>query len=379
MINHFLSHVKDNLKGQSARLLKPFGIEMLSARQSDYVLSDYRIYVNGSQRLSLNQVTDVVDPEKVLFKQKDAVTAPAYVWRYPVVDQDAHLLRSGNILVGGRVLNTDFGNNALLKDVLKFSKRPPLEASTLIAPWSHYWSGYYDYLIFVAAKLYRIKKVLPASEFANAVVAYPLLNTPFERELLDLLECEPGNVIDSRMVDVRFDRCVLGNSGSWFYPNVADLVALKGYLATKVIGADEAPTRLYISRSGRRRVTNEDELIRLLETYNFTVVDDKPRSIAEQYRLYNNAQFIIGPHGASFANILWCEPGTHLFELFANDYMPEYFRYMAQVLGLRYTAYCYGDGSAVTSHHSRVDKDVHVSIPEVDRCLNQIFKSNVIQ
>lgn len=373
MVNQLLNNVKENVKNQSARLLRPFGIHLLSTKQSEAVLHDYRIYRNESQRLTLNRVADLLSPDKVLFAPKEVTTAPAYVWQYPVAGGGAHLLRNGGLRLGDQVLNTDFGNSALLKDALKFDKRQPVRTDTLIAPWSHYWWGYHDYVVFVAAKLYRIKNVLPASTFADALVAYPLLKTPFERDWLDLLGCRPEQVIDSRTTDVRFARCVLGNSGNWFYPNVADLVGLKGYLATKVDVPAQKRTRLYIRRAGRRRVVNEEALMQRLEAYGFTIVEDQPRSVADQYRLYNNAQFILGPHGASFANILWCEPGTHLFELFPKDYMPEFFRYMAQVLGLRYSAYCHGDGSAARSHFSSVDQDVYVSVDELESRLNQVL------
>ncbi len=372
-MNQFLSNVKDALKDQSALLLKPFGVNLLSAEQSETFLNAYRTYYQREQTLQLNPVADVLNADKVLFPQKEISTASASVWQYPNAGRNALLLRNGSLSVGNHVLNTDFGNSALLKDVLKFNKRRSQRTDTLIAPWSHYWGGYYDYLIFVAAKLCRIRNVLPAAAFADAVVSYPLLNTSFESELLTLLGCRPDKVVDSRTTEISFDRCLLGNSGSWFYPNVADLLALKTHVAAQMPVADTDRKRLYISRLGRRRVLNEDALIGLLERYDFIIVDDKPRSVTEQYQLYNGAQFILGPHGASFANVLWCEPGTTLFELFPNDYMPEYYRYMAQVLELPYYAYCQGDGSAEASHYSNLNKDVSVSIDELETRLDRLF------
>lgn len=378
-MNQFLSTVKDSLKDQSALLLRPLGMNLLRAAQSETLLADYRIYNNEAQTLTLDRVADVLDPTKVLFEPKTITTASARVWQYPSAGQRTSLLRNGSLRFGTSVLNPDFGNSTLLKDVLKFNRREPLQTDTLIAPWSHYWGGYYDYLIFVAAKINRIKTVLSVADFADAVISYPLLNTAFERDLLALLDCMPDSVVDSRTTDVRFGRCVLGNSGNWFYPNVADLLGLKQRIAASAPVAKGTPKRLYISRSGRRRVINEDTLIRMLTSYGFTVVEDRPRTVSEQYQLYNNASFIIGPHGASFANTLWCTPGTQLFELFPHDYMPEYFRYMAQVLGLRYHAYCQGDGSGATSHYSNMYKDVPVSVDDLERRLNRIFEIDSVR
>ena len=117
---------------------------------------------------------------------------------------------------------------------------------------------------------------------------------------------------------------------------------------------------------------NESEVIDLLKQYNFRVIEDKPCSVAEQVAIYRNTGFIIGPHGTSFTNILWCQPGAHLFELFSPTYYPDFFRYLATLLGLGYSAYFQGPARADNSGHGLAD-DIHVSIPELSRCLDKLL------
>ena len=38
-------------------------------------------------------------------------------------------------------------------------------------------------------------------------------------------------------------------------------------------------------------------------------------SVSAQARLFNSARIVIANHGAACSNIVFCRPGTHLFEL----------------------------------------------------------------
>ena len=126
-----------------------------------------------------------------------------------------------------------------------------------------------------------------------------------------------------------------------------------------------------MSRSTRRKVANEAALLKLLEKYDFTIIDDKPRSVAEQVEIYKNASFIMGPHGASFTNIIWCEPGTHLFELFPANMIVDHFAYLSQVMDMRYSAYSHVIKMGQTKHH--IEEDVFVSIADLEKSLDLLF------
>lgn len=370
-VSYLLSTIKGGLKSQSALLGKPLGMNLLTKSQTERYLAKGQLDSEAGRAVVLPRVTSPLGDGKILFEEKAIEEGAAFVWRHDNRDRKAVQLRSGNLLMGDKVLNTDFGNNAVFKDLLKWNKRTKHTAKTLIAPWSHYWSGYYDYVYFVASKLGRIKRVISPAEFDEAVLAYPLFNTGFERELLELIGFKAANIVDSRTTNVQFETCLLGNNDSWFYPNSRDVLALKQLIESRVQINEETPQRIYIRRAGRRRVLNEDALVTLLLNYNFRIIDDVPRTVREQIALYRHASFIIGPHGASFANILWCRPGAHLFELFPDNYMPEYFRYLAQVLELQYSGYCPGQPGG--SHHTHMEDDVVVSIEEVKRCLDTLL------
>lgn len=110
----------------------------------------------------------------------------------------------------------------------------------------------------------------------------------------------------------------------------------------------------------------------MLEKFDFEIYEDQTRTVAEQYAMYHNASFIMGPHGSSFTNIVWCKPGAHLFELFPPRYVYNFFHYLAEMLGLNYSAYCNGP-IAYDYRNKTINDDITVSIPEIEKYLEEYF------
>ncbi|MEF3307184.1 glycosyltransferase family 61 protein [Paenibacillus sp. GYB003] len=100
------------------------------------------------------------------------------------------------------------------------------------------------------------------------------------------------------------------------------------------------PRRIYVSRrlAFDRKVTNEDEVCRLLERFGFRRVELESLPVAEQIRLFAEADVVAAPHGAGLANLLFCKPGTQVLELFAPNYVNPVYWYLCNQLGLDY--YC---------------------------------------
>lgn len=102
----------------------------------------------------------------------------------------------------------------------------------------------------------------------------------------------------------------------------------------------DAPTgeRLYISRrhAGRRRLVNEDEVQRFLESRGFETLVFEGMGFAEQVRRCSRAGVIAGVHGAGLTNAVFTAPGSHVIEIadprFPN---PEYYE-LSITAGLSY-------------------------------------------
>lgn len=77
-------------------------------------------------------------------------------------------------------------------------------------------------------------------------------------------------------------------------------------------------SKIYISRANAyiRKVINEQELMDILKPLGFEVVDLENMSVKEQALCLHRAEVVISPHGAGLTNLVFCEPGTKVIELF---------------------------------------------------------------
>jgi len=126
-----------------------------------------------------------------------------------------------------------------------------------------------------------------------------------------------------------FDRLVYPThrfrSGHNYNPSTSQLRWVRRRFR-KAIEADDGKRdlRIFLSRGDaqNRRVRNRDELETMLAHYGFECVQLADLSEAEGIRLFANADFVIGPHGAGLANILFSKNLTP-FEMFPSDYIDQ--------------------------------------------------------
>jgi hypothetical protein len=96
--------------------------------------------------------------------------------------------------------------------------------------------------------------------------------------------------------------------------------------------------RLYVSREDAtmRRIVNEADLLKELLPYGFEVVTLDGMSFADQVQVFNEAEIIVGPHGAGFTNAVFAQPGATLIELFSPTYINGCYWALANACGHRY-------------------------------------------
>jgi capsular polysaccharide biosynthesis protein len=96
--------------------------------------------------------------------------------------------------------------------------------------------------------------------------------------------------------------------------------------------------RIYISRAAarRRRVTNEAEVATTLKAHSFTEVRLEELNWREQISVFRQAKLIVAPHGAGLANLIFCQRGTRVIELFSRSYLNGCFWQLAALRGLDY-------------------------------------------
>ena len=94
----------------------------------------------------------------------------------------------------------------------------------------------------------------------------------------------------------------------------------KKYVNESSVNNSNLPKKIYIDRKDAkshdvRSIINEDEVKNFLIDKGFTSIIMKDFHFGDQVKIFNNAEFIIGLHGAAFANLCFCKPGTKVIEL----------------------------------------------------------------
>lgn len=97
---------------------------------------------------------------------------------------------------------------------------------------------------------------------------------------------------------------------------------------------------LFVTRGDARlrRLINEAELMAELIDLNFEFFYPKSDDHASQIQAFRSARIIVAVHGAALTNLLFCQPGALVIELFPSNHIKSTYCWLAMRLGLRYRA-----------------------------------------
>jgi len=98
------------------------------------------------------------------------------------------------------------------------------------------------------------------------------------------------------------------------------------------------PRRFYIDHSGTgiRPLRTEPAVIAALAELGFAAVRPEKMSVADQVRLFRQAEAIVSPHGSALTNLGFCRPGCLVIELLMDAYVDWGYRNLAALADLRY-------------------------------------------
>lgn len=129
--------------------------------------------------------------------------------------------------------------------------------------------------------------------------------------------------------------------------------------------------RIIVSRedSLHRKVLNEKEVIEVLKKYGFKLVTLSAMSLGEQIQLFNSADVIVSPHGAGLTNLVFCNPGTKVIELFTPTYLLPSFYIISNHMDLDYY-YLIGKEVPPDQTRSNHKDPIVIDLDKLQRTLN---------
>jgi capsular polysaccharide biosynthesis protein len=277
------------------------------------------------------------------------------------------VLGSGLVKVNGRVvLDADYGNRAALRSLGTRTH----QQDSILALWSHYWTGYYHWVIDILPKLCAFQDFFGPS-LLGRLLCYPTFREKFEVEYLDLLEIPPEKVLDTRITGrLAVQEVSLCTVPKWYSSPPPGVTHVRERLKDAGTTSADGGARIYVGRRGRRMVANEQSLVDMLKTHGFSIIEDRQRSVREQIGIFRDASLVVGPHGAALANLIWCAPGASLVELVPAAYWNQSYRNLCSAMGLRYHSLV--ETSDVKGHWTNTADDFNVDIPALDAILTTI-------
>mgnify|MGYP002778183230 FL=1 len=150
------------------------------------------------------------------------------------------------------------------------------------------------------------------------------LEARFQIDTLNLLGIEPERIIEtSSLAHIQAEKLIVpslpgisGNMPKW----ACDFIRDK-FLLDRIARKENSLERIYISRANAkgRRITNEAEVIELLNSFGFKKLILETMSFIEQISLFAAAEIIVAPHGAGLSNLVFCKQGTKVIEIFSPN------------------------------------------------------------
>lgn len=245
--------------------------------------------------------------------------------------------------------------DVLKRDIesLQTQARPVETAVPLIARHPNY----YHWLIETVPKI-RYAREFESATGLEATYLVPSDRPSWVEETLELLEVPDSN-IEWITAPVYHAQPLLVPSFPRY--SATDYQWLQRYILDQAGGKSEG-ANVYISRSNAisRRVVNEDEVMDVLSKYGFERYQLEHRSLEENAALFNEANIVVGAHGAGLTDIVFCTD-TSVVELFGARVKPPYRRIAAE-LGLEYREL----------HCEPVSTDIYVDTAELESVIKEL-------
>lgn len=231
---------------------------------------------------------------------------------------------------------TQFGPNATEK-LKPWTPCKKLAGTTLLLGYSQGAHCYYHWMLDILPKLGLLKKSgMELNDIDHILVRE--VNDSFQLETLKRLGIDLSKVIETK--DNPLFQCenlvhIILDNGINMKMNrfVPDWLSSQFEQPAE----DAERIKLYISRPKgvRRGVSNEDELLPILEKFGYTIQAMEGLSVAEQAGLFSKAKTLISPHGGALTNMVFAPSGCKVVELFGRHVYPYYYG-LASVCGHEY-------------------------------------------
>ena len=268
------------------------------------------------------------------------------------------------------------GHAFLVRQFTPFLK-PFIEFEDSVIVAHDQWSqNYYHWMIDLLPKL-----LLLDDKLKQNILILPQYGADYMTLTLSALgyksfyKVKDNSVLKAKTVFLP-DRTAIGNLQNPELLGVLRELLVKAFCPGNV----RATRRIYVSRarSQKRRLINEHEIINILKKYEFEHLYFEELTFLQQIEVMQQAQVLIGVHGANLVNILFMQQGTNVIELMNSDFTNLVYYRMASTLKLPYYLVpCSPDPSNKDKSDGTIftknDVDIEINPSDLKNILQKIF------
>lgn len=206
----------------------------------------------------------------------------------------------------------------------------------------------------------------------------------FQTECLKKLGIAPERILnchDNWHFHIKAKRLVipslpsrLGVVPDWVVENLGRLFYNKSNMV-------QEPLKIYLSRrkAPTRKIINVDELVSYLNSKGFKEYFAEEHTIEETARIFSRSKFIIGVHGAGFANLSFAPFGVKVIDIVGVDHIdPLYWTITNHKRG--HYSYIFGEGKIDLNKADlitrKVDQNILINLKKLDELICKMEMQN---
>lgn len=240
----------------------------------------------------------------------------------PVFFKDVFLFGEEGIpLQGNRVINrfVNFPNDQLLVWLMEHENRELVGLDGVVLPLYGDWAFNF---------WHWCTEMLPMAFTAHQggfTGTYLVPKTPYAADSLRFLGIRPDRIQVAEDCDYHLESMCLVRKVTGHDPATMEARGRIAQTFRKAFGRPGPRHNLYITRNSHpdtmRKVLNEEDLLALLQRYDFITLRLEDLPLAEQLSYTCNATTLLGPHGAGITHCSFMPERSLVIELFAPTYI----------------------------------------------------------
>jgi capsular polysaccharide biosynthesis protein len=141
--------------------------------------------------------------------------------------------------------------------------------------------------------------------------------------------------------------------------------------SAQAVSEQEFPRKVFLSRKPGKRNYNQQEIELGFKRIGFVPIYIEEYGFLEQVAIMNNAEWIAGPTGAAWTNLMFCEPGTKAVCWMADKYKDfSAYSTLAQINGVKLVYALYETEAQSTG--DLYLKDYHIGWPAIEAAIKRL-------